>query len=392
MKILFIGDPHIKSDNVDEIDILMNEIKRLFVENSPNFIVVAGDVMHYHEKVYTPSLNKALEFIKFLTKLAYTYILVGNHDYENNNQFLTQNHWMNALKQWENVEIVDKVVSHDDFLLVPYVYPKRFVEALNTYEEKEEKADYWKTKKVIFAHQEFKGCKMGAIVSENGDDWDESYPQIISGHIHDRQWVGKNIYYPGAPLQHAFGDHEERVLCMAVYNERNNENDEKKDEKKEEKKDEKKDEKKKRKTKDKTNDKKEKVDEKNEERKEKNKESLEIVDFFINVPKKQIIKATGKDVSIISKKILKELKDKNDQKIKIKIEASMDEFKLFKETKEYKEIVEKGVKIQLVREKMKEKPKDKEVGNFISILEKMIDEDETMVRTVYDELIGMKEK
>ena len=54
----------------------------------------------------------------------------------NHDQFLTNNHWMNALKQWENVTIVDKVlhieVDTKDLLFCPFVAPGRFIEALET--------------------------------------------------------------------------------------------------------------------------------------------------------------------------------------------------------------------------------------------------------------------
>ena len=34
------------------------------------------------------------------------------------------------------------------------------------------KYENWKECRAIFCHQEFKKCKMGAVVSEHGDDWD----------------------------------------------------------------------------------------------------------------------------------------------------------------------------------------------------------------------------
>ena len=331
MKLLFIGDPHIKSDNCDEIDVLLNEIKRLYHLNKPDFIIIGGDVMHYHEKVFTPSLNKSLEFIREISKLTFTYILVGNHDYENNSQFLTKNHWMNALKVWENVKIVDDVVTEEHFILVPYVYPGRFKQALNTSGKESE----WSSKKVIFAHQEFKGCQMGAIKSVDGDEWDETYPMVVSGHIHDNQWVGKNIYYPGTPLQHSFADQEKRVLCMVEIDD--------------------------------TGD-------------------VKIDDLDLNVPSKQIVRVALKDVKETWKKMKSGIKQ--DQKIKIKIDGTVEEFKLFKDTKEYKEMLEKGIKVQLIKEKTKKSPEQhkKDVGNFQSILEKEIDKDEPLVKSIYEEL------
>jgi DNA repair exonuclease SbcCD nuclease subunit len=338
---LFIGDPHIKSDNGDEIDVLLLEIKRLFSVYKPDYIIIGGDVMHYHEKVFTSPLNKSLEFIREISKLTFTYILVGNHDYENNSQFLSDHHWMNALKEWENLKIVDRVIVEKDYILVPYVYPGRFKEALETSESEE---GDWINKKIIFAHQEFKGCKMGAITSTEGDQWDEKYPFVVSGHIHDNQWVGSNIYYPGTPLQHSFGDEEKRVVCLLTINE---------DEKDE-------------------NDVKDVKDEK-----------VKVKNLSVNVPTKQIVRMTLKDI----KEKWKHFKKESD-KIKFKIDTSVEEFKLFKETKEYKEMIEKGIKVQLVKEKTKKSPEQhkKDVGNFESILEKDIEKDEPLVKTIYDEL------
>ena len=107
-----------------------------------------------------------------LSSYSTTYILVGNHDYISNTQFLTTNHWMNAMKEWKNVVIVDKVIQQNindlSFVFVPYVFPGRFQEALNTIH-----IDGINKISCIFAHQEFKGCKLGAILSDIGDVWDE---------------------------------------------------------------------------------------------------------------------------------------------------------------------------------------------------------------------------
>ena len=107
MRFLFIGDLHIKTDNSEEIDILLMEIDRVCSEEKYDNIVLGGDIMHYHERLFTQCLNKSLHFLNKLSKIAYTYVLVGNHDYVNNSEFLTENHWMNSLKTVENLKIVD---------------------------------------------------------------------------------------------------------------------------------------------------------------------------------------------------------------------------------------------------------------------------------------------
>jgi len=279
MKILFIGDPHIKNDNHEEIDILITQLKIVCEQHKFDRIVIAGDLMHYHERIFTQSLNKSLEFVSILSHYAPLDVIVGNHDMINNQQFLTSNHWLNVLKH-DNITVIEKpsvqVIDGFKIVLCPYVYPGRFMEAL-------EHCD-WKTSNVIFAHQEFKGCKMGAIVSKEGDEWNETFPQVISGHIHDNQRPQQNIYYPGSPLQHSFGDTDKRVVCY--------------------------------------------ID-----------ELGKIVDIPLDVPKKRIVTTTLKNLNVSS------LDSKS--ALKIKLSATPEEFKMFKQTSEYKTCIEKGIKVQL---------------------------------------------
>jgi DNA repair exonuclease SbcCD nuclease subunit len=211
MNVLFIGDPHIQVSNIKEAALLITRLTELATKRTPDIIVIAGDVLHNHERVHTLALNKAYELVDRMRNISPTFVLVGNHDYIQNQQFLTTNHWMNAMKEWDNTYIVDKVIKHEQFVFVPYVPNGRFGEALQTLD-----AD-WKTAACIFAHQEFKGCKMGPIVSEDGDIWEPEFPPVISGHIHSRQHVVPNIYYPGSAMQHAFGESEINVIPMLTF-------------------------------------------------------------------------------------------------------------------------------------------------------------------------------
>lgn len=340
MKFLFIGDVHIKTDNSEEIDILMTEIERVCLEEKYDYIVVGGDVMHYHERLFTQCLNKSLYFLNKLSRIAYTYVLVGNHDYINNSEFLTENHWMNSLKTVNNLKIVDTVLEEDDFIMCPYVYCGRFIEALET------KTKKWMDKKLIFAHQEFRGCKMGAIISTEGDEWKEDYPFVISGHIHDNQKIGSNIYYPGTPLQHSFGDSDIRVLCNISLNSHS--------------------------------------------------KIPEIVDIPLNVPKKRIVKTNLINLKNIAKTIISNTTNSTDS-IKIKLDVSNEEFKLFKETKEYKQLMNSGVKIQINKKREnkddrkedveKDMNRDNGEENFTYILENMIETDEKLVQDLYNEIV-----
>lgn len=216
MKIIAIGDPHFRVDNIPEVDMFIQKMEALAKAESPDIIIILGDVLHTHERIHTIPLNKAYEFIQKMSLIAETYVLVGNHDYIQNQQFLTENHWMNGMKSWENVCIVDEVVhaskNNFNFVLCPYVPNGRFEEALQTLQGFD-----WRQSDCIFAHQEFYGCKMGAIVSVEGDKWDLTLPDVVSGHIHSRQKIQENIYYTGSALQHAFGESDKNIIAILTF-------------------------------------------------------------------------------------------------------------------------------------------------------------------------------
>jgi DNA repair exonuclease SbcCD nuclease subunit len=207
MNVLCIGDIHIKPTNIHLVDLLQNQVVTHIDTYNINLVILLGDLLDTFERIHTQALNKAYEFIEELRKRCKVYIIVGNHDYINNQQFLTSNHWMNALKEWNGVHVVDYIVQLNQCVFVPYVPTGRFVEALDTISD-------WKSKRYIFAHQEFRNAKMGAITSIHGDQWDLNWPVVISGHIHDRQEPQKNIIYIGASIQNSFGDQSTPTLLL----------------------------------------------------------------------------------------------------------------------------------------------------------------------------------
>lgn len=323
VSVLFIGDPHIQVDNIKEADLCIEKLIQLAEEKKPSFIILGGDLLHTHERLHTTPLNKCYEFIDKMRKVSKTYVLTGNHDYENNSQFLTSNHWMNGLKEWKNVIIVDKVfteiINNKQFTFVPYVSPGRFIEALNTSTCKSgEKVD-WINSYCIFAHQEFFGCKMGAIVSVEGDKWPLDYPNVISGHIHSRQRPQKNIYYPGSMLQHAFGESTKNIIAYLTFD---------------------------------TPD-----------------YYLEEID--LELPRKKIIYM---DVENLDDYKIIETKDK----IKITVSGSYDQFKALKKTKKYKKIIKDGIKVVFKAKKIEHESDipDKVVNEtvFSNILNELINQ------------------
>ena len=218
---LIIGDPHFKAKNLKEGRDFVDRCVAKAERYQPTFIVCLGDILDKHEVGRSPPLNISLEFIRRLGEVAPFYLIIGNHDLINNQQFLTDEHFFNAVKLWPehcNVHIVDYPMwaEYGDFTFAfcPYVPPGRFKEAMD---ELTKGGEAWELADCIFAHQEFLGCKMGAIESLNGDDWDENYPPVISGHIHDDQELSPNIYYPGSSVQHAFGESPNKRIWYVTF-------------------------------------------------------------------------------------------------------------------------------------------------------------------------------
>ena len=285
--ILFIGDQHFQINNIQEVEIFIEKMTNLAKAKKPTLIIAAGDLLDTHERLHTIPLNKAYEFLDNMRKIAETYVIVGNHDMINHVQFLNTNHWLNGIKEWENITVVDtvisKIINNCKFIFSPFVYPGRFEEALNTCK------DEWKDAHCIFAHQEFFGCKMGAIISVEGDKWSLDYPNVISGHIHSHQRPQKNIFYPGSAMQHAFGESSKNIIAHLTFT-------------------------------------------------SSNKTQYELEEIDLELPRKKIVYM---DVENIDEYVLPETEDK----IKITVSGCYDDFKALKKTKKYKKLIKDGIKV-----------------------------------------------
>jgi DNA repair exonuclease SbcCD nuclease subunit len=207
VKVLAVGDVHIKLDNLLEIQKLTEEILSIIKHHQPDYLVLLGDILHTHERIHTNCLNQAADLFRKCSALLPTYVLVGNHDYISNSQFLTTEHWMNPFKEWPGLSIVDRVTRVGEAVLCPYVPDGRFVEALDTLED-------WQSASLIFAHQTLDGVKMGPVAVEGVEKWREDYPMLCCGHIHDRQRPQQNLYYTGTPIPHAFGEGNEKSVAL----------------------------------------------------------------------------------------------------------------------------------------------------------------------------------
>ena len=257
----------------------------------------------------------------------------------NNQQFLSTEHWMNSMKEWGGVNIVDTVYHRDikgyHLVFCPYVYPGRFQEALNS-DPRE-----WKSADCIFAHQEFYGCKMGAIVSVEGDQWDCKFPKVVSGHIHSKQNIGENVYYCGSSMQHAFGESEKNVIPVLRFGEN----------------------------------------------------GYELEEIDLALPRKRIVYTDVQNIDDV--KIPEISADGTADKVKITISGVYDEFKAFKKTKKYRELVKTGTKVVFKPKKVttEEKANDPEVNetDFCKILNALVlNEKNSFLYQAYELIVNSK--
>jgi predicted phosphodiesterase len=199
---LVIGDLHVKRDNLKEIHELHQKILQLIP--GIDEVVILGDTLDRHETIHMQPLCVASRMIKEYSDFVPVTVLIGNHDRSNNTVYCTDE---SPFIQWSiipppRIRIVDKPIQVASTLYVPYVPNERFQEAISNFD--------LSTVKLIFAHQEFAGCRYNGITSNVKESWSASI-RVISGHIHDCQEIG-NLLYTGTPLQNDFNESSNKYV------------------------------------------------------------------------------------------------------------------------------------------------------------------------------------
>lgn len=230
LKVLFIGDPHFKADNEAETDLMEIQIRALILEEDPDVTFVAGDMDHWHEKVSLYAHRRSIAALRSWMQVSRKLVVnIGNHDRPHNNIYPpTDEHSFNALKEWPRTLVVDTVHRCDEksqphpetgavasFTMVyaPYVPIGRFADLLSTKELKPPYAGIT----AVWAHQEFKGAKMGAKTSEEGDPWALENPLCVSGHVHNYDQLQPNLIYGGTPIQHGYADTGDKTVSIFTF-------------------------------------------------------------------------------------------------------------------------------------------------------------------------------
>ena len=203
MSYLVIGDLHYKDTNLEELHIFEKFVLNIYDPSIKN-VVLLGDILDHHSKFTLQSLVNAIQFMEKLAERYKVFVLIGNHDRINNQDFLSDYHPFYGIKD-DKITIINKPILRDQVCFIPYVPPGRFMEAFNTLN-----CDI-RDVKIIFAHQELSGCHYNCIAS-TAENWSSSHPLCVSGHIHQFQKVSNNLIYLGSPIQHFFDEPPDKYI------------------------------------------------------------------------------------------------------------------------------------------------------------------------------------
>lgn len=193
MKILYVGDPHFKHTQKDEMERLMGFVFETASYNKIDQIVLLGDLNDTHNILRTDNLVFWDRWLKLLSDSWKTYVLVGNHDMKNQGD---DNERENSLSIFNlidssNLFIIQAPVAFGNFAYMPYVHDKDlFVKEANRLVEE--------GAQVLVCHGEFDGAAYdnGHFIPNGVKPEELNFDLVISGHIHTRASIGK-IRYPG---------------------------------------------------------------------------------------------------------------------------------------------------------------------------------------------------
>jgi DNA repair exonuclease SbcCD nuclease subunit len=228
MKVLYVGDPHVQVRNLKDSQALMDYVIELAMEQKVDNITFLGDLFHTHAVLRVEIIDfwkRAFQKIKF-AKNDYQGIecrvLVGNHDQPGSKEKEQEMNALNIFQDDGSIEdnggyryVINSPQAIGSIAYVPYHSDEEtFLKACQELYDKGATG-------MLIAHQTFTGAQYeNGFFSEEGID-PALVPQkeIISGHIHKSQQVGK-CFYPGTPKWDTMSDaNQPKGLYIIEHNE-----------------------------------------------------------------------------------------------------------------------------------------------------------------------------
>lgn len=193
MKILRVGDPHIKPSNIAEAEKLMTFVKKIAVDAKVDRLEILGDLFHTHAIVRLEVLEFWNRWLQDFAETVETIVLVGNHDMPGH--YATESNSLNIFKRIKNgnLRIIDRPTVLGPFVYCPYIHGESdFLRAVHGIADTETK--------ILVCHAEFSGSQYdNGFYAPHGFNPDlVKYAHIISGHIHKTQVIALGrVDYPG---------------------------------------------------------------------------------------------------------------------------------------------------------------------------------------------------
>ena len=200
MKILYVGDMHVVPEDIEECQRLLDFVFE-FAKEQQAQVVFLGDQHHTHSIVRIEVMRFWYEnFKRFQTLKKKTIALVGNHDLSHS--LHPQEHSMVPYK--DLIQVVDSLFWDETtrILYAPYyASSEKFLEEVTKF--KQQNPEYH----TLVCHQTFSGAQYenGFYAKESIELDQVPYSQIISGHIHSTNQIGK-LLYVGSPRWKTFAD------------------------------------------------------------------------------------------------------------------------------------------------------------------------------------------
>lgn len=193
LKILRVGDPHVKVSNLKESEDLLAFILQTAQREQVQRIEILGDLFHTHAVLRLEVLEFWNRWLYMLCELFQVVVLVGNHDMTGD--YLSNSHAMSVFGSLTRpgLHIVDTPRPMGNIGYLPYIHDNaKFISQANLLAEN--------GVKILVCHQTIKGSKYeSGMYAPDGVDPDLISPTIttiISGHIHSKQDFGR-VRYPG---------------------------------------------------------------------------------------------------------------------------------------------------------------------------------------------------
>lgn len=206
LKILRVGDPHIRPSNLVEAENLMAFILKLVKSAKIDRLEILGDLFHTHAVLRLEVVDFWNRWLESFSDIVETVVLVGNHDQTGDHHKGT--HALEVFKRInsERLKIIDRPTVLGQFIYAPYIHSEGdFVAAVHGIDGHETKT--------LVCHAEFSGSQYdNGFYAPHGFNPDNvKVAHIISGHIHKEQVIaGGRVDYPGTPKWDTASDANER--------------------------------------------------------------------------------------------------------------------------------------------------------------------------------------